>query len=298
MDSNTYLNDPARNRKNNLAVIILSVLLVIVVVLYFMQRNEHSVLVKQMNTDKDSLQTELTNMVSGYDSLKTNNDTINRNLQTAQTRVVGLLNEIQHVKSASYAQLSRYRSEVNTLRKIMRNYVVQIDSLNRRNQILMAENKQVKTENVSIRSQKEQVESQKSELEKKVAQASVLDANNLVAEAINSHNKVVNRVRKAEKFRVNLNLSKNVTAHRGPKDIYVRITRPDQKLLVKSPGNLFKFEGSKIPYSAVRQVEYEGNELSVSIFFDPAQSELIPGVYTVDVFADGSNIGTARFELK
>ncbi len=297
---NDYLDEPptGNNWKSNIAVIILSVLLIVVVVHYFTEKNARESIVKDMNHDKDSLKVELTHMAKGYDSLKTNNDTINQNLQGAQSRVLGLLSEIQQVKSASYGQLSKYRSEVGTLRNIMRNYIVQIDSLNRRNEILMSENRQVKTENVNIKYQNQTIQGQKADLEKKVAKASVLDATGVVAEAVSNRNKVVNRVRKTEKIRINMNISKNVTSSRGTKNIYVRISRPDQKVLENGASGSFKFEGSKIPYSSVRQIEYEGNELPVSIYFDATQSQLIPGVYVVDVFAEGNNIATTRFSLK
>ena len=92
---------------------------------------------------------------------------------------------------------------------------------------------------------------------------------------------------------------KNQTAKRGAKNIYVRIQRPDQILLLKSEKDIFKFEDMKIPYSAMREVEYEGNDLPVSIYWDNSgAAPLMPGKYTVDVFADGKNIGTTSFDVK
>ena len=68
---------------------------------------------------------------------------------------------------------------------------------------------------------------------------------------------------------------------------------------MKSEKDVFKFEDMKIPYSAVREVEYEGNDIPVSIYWDNAkESPLIPGKYKVDVFADGKNIGNTAFEVK
>jgi hypothetical protein len=75
--------------------------------------------------------------------------------------------------------------------------------------------------------------------------------------------------------------------------------RPDQLLLNKSEADIFKFENMKIPFSAVREVTYEGLELPVAIFWDnQGQSPLIPGEYAIDIFADGNNIGTTRLALK
>jgi hypothetical protein len=75
--------------------------------------------------------------------------------------------------------------------------------------------------------------------------------------------------------------------------------RPDQLLLNKSTKDVFRFEDLNIPYSAVREVTYEGNDLPVSIFWDnKGESPLVAGTYTIDLFADGNNIGTTTLELK
>jgi len=75
--------------------------------------------------------------------------------------------------------------------------------------------------------------------------------------------------------------------------------RPDQLLMSKSEDNLFQFEDLKIQYSAMREVVYEGHDLPVAIFWDNTnEPELMTGKYTVDLFADGRNIGTTTFELR
>jgi hypothetical protein len=116
---------------------------------------------------------------------------------------------------------------------------------------------------------------------------------------LNERNKETRFANRTALIRINFTLSKNVTTKRGEKNIYIRIIRPDQLLLSKSAGDLFQFEDLKIQYSAVREVNYEGNELPVAIYWDnKGEKELIPGEYTADVFADGNNIGTAKFIFK
>jgi len=80
--------------------------------------------------------------------------------------------------------------------------------------------------------------------------------------------------------------------------IYVRIQKPNQVLLQQSPNDLFQFEDLKIPFSASREVTYEGNALPVNIFWDNKGAEFMEGEYTVDVFADGNNIGTTSLVMK
>lgn len=292
-------NKSSVDKRNNIIVIVLAVLLVVVGVLFFLQRKNNQQMVQQLNVEKDSIKSELSRMVVAYDSLHTENDTLNTNIELAQTKVQNLLTEVEQLKKASYAQISNYRDEVNTLRGIMRNYIVQIDSLNQRNKILMAENKQVKQQYTEVKSQNQQLEEQKKKLEQKVSLAAQLEALNLEATGINRKGKDTPKSNKIEKIKVSFTLSKNVTAKRGSKDIYIRIQRPDQLLLVKSKDNVFRFEDLKIPYSAMRTVEYEGAELPVNIFWDNTEEpQLMEGVYTVDVFTDGNNIGTTTFDVK
>jgi len=288
-----------KDRRNNLIVIFLSAILVIVVILFFIQRSEHSKIISSLNSEKESLQSELNEMMQSYDALKTDNDTLNGELFVARTRVKDLMVEIGQLKKASYSQISKYQDEVGSLRRIMRNYIVQVDSLNRRNQQLMVENEQVKQNYMEVESQNKTLQEEKNQLSQRVERASQLEALGLVVTAVNKKGSSINNREKAEKLVINFTLSKNVTAKRGNKNIYVRILRPDQILLTRSVKDLFQFEDLKIPYSAMREVTYEGNELPVNIFWDNQDGEpFMPGVYTIDVFADGNNIGTTTFSFK
>lgn len=288
----------AKDKRNNIIVGSLSGVLIILLVLFFMQRSEHMTIVKQMNADKDSLELKLSDLIVDYDSLKTENDTLNYNMELAKTRVLDLLTEVKQVKKASYEQITRLRNQIVSQQKIMRNFVVQIDSLNKRNKILLAENKEIKEQNISIRQEKKQLEKEKSKLQKTVKQAMVLEALNLKAEGITKSSRSSQKIRKVKRLRISLTLSKNITAKRGDKSIYVRISRPDQVLLMKSRKDVFRFEDLKIPFSTKRVVEYEGTELPVNIYYTPSKGDLMRGTYTVNVFADGNNIGTTKFLLK
>ncbi|HEY5510960.1 MAG TPA: hypothetical protein VIK10_08025 [Prolixibacteraceae bacterium] len=290
--------NPSDPRKNAL-VIILAVLLIVVVVILFMQRSEHAQVTAQMKQEKAAIETELNGMVLGYDSLKRKNTNLNIQFEGAQNKVKDLLSEIEKVKSTSFRQISKYRDEMNTLRKIMRDYVVQIDSLNQKNQRLMVENSTVKQEVTEVKTQNQSLEQEKKKLEQTVTIAATLEASNLKASGINKKGKEQTKVSKVENIKIDFTLAKNQTAKRGAKNIYVRIQRPDQLLLTKSDKDLFKFEGLNIPFSATREVEYEGMDLPVSIYWDnTGQSPLVAGQYTIDVFADGNNIGTTTLDIK
>ncbi len=289
----------SKDKRNNLIVIILSLLLVALAILFFWQRSSYRTDAVLIRAEKDSIASELTRMASGYDSLRSENDSLNQTISYAQTKVKDLLSEVDQVKNASYQQITKYREEVTTLRNIMRNYIVQIDSLNQKNQRLMADISDVKQEVTDVKSANQQLESEKKKLEQTVNLAAQMEATELKATGITAKGKEQIKASKIDKVKIDFILNKNLTAKRGAKNIYVRIQRPDQILLMKSDKDIFKFEDMKIPFSVMREVEYEGSDVPVSIYWDNAnESPLIPGKYTVDVFADGRNIGTTVFEVK
>ncbi len=297
-----FENIPAqksKNRKNNIIVIVLSVVLVAMIVLFFMQRREHGLIMGNIRSEKDSIQNELTQIVAGYDLLKTENDTINEQLVYAQAKVRDLLIEVEQTKRVSYDKINDYQKQVTTLRGIMRDFVVQIDSLNKRNEQLMAENTQVKEQFKQVEIKNEQLSQDIENKEKKLQRAAQLETRGLLAEGLNSRGKETRFAKKAETIRISFVLGKNITSKRGAKNVYVRIMRPDQLLMTKSPNDLFQFEDLKIPFSAMREVNYEGQDLPVNIYWDNAgESEFMTGTYTIDLFADGNNVGTTTIEFK
>ncbi len=283
----------------NVIVIVLTLILAALVVMYMKEKDEHEEIVVQINNEKDSIKTELSKMLVNYDSVKTNNDKLNQNLLMTQTEIKNLLNQVEQVKQASYEEVAQYRNKVTTLRGIMKDLYNQIDSLNERNKILYAENIEVKRQISDEKNKNEQLVKEKDELVQTVKKAQILDAFDLKVTGLTTKDKVSDRASKTQKLMVGFSLSKNLTTPRGLKNVYVRIMKPDQLLLVNKEGGVFNFEDLTIPYSASREINYEGNELPVNIYWDNTGHEpLIPGTYTIDVFADGYNIGTTTFLLK
>lgn len=293
-----FLGNTPKERRNNIVVIFLSLVLASLLVVFFMQRSDYRQIVSEISAEKDSIQFELSRIIVGYDSLRTENDTINEQLYIAQTKVKDLLLEVEQTKRLSIERITRYQQEVTTLRDIMRNYIVQIDSLNRRNQILMAENLEVKEQVRQVESQNIQLSQEKQRLEENLQRAAQLEASGLIAEGVNNRDRETRAANRTTMIRVSFTLNRNITARRGAKNVYVRIMRPDQLLLSKSPDHLFRFEDLSIQYSAMREVNYEGNDLPIAIYWDNEGKPFMTGIYTVDVFADGNNIGTTTLELR
>lgn len=287
-----------KERRNNIIIIMLSVVLVIVVVVFFFQRNENKKMLAALTIEKQTIEKELNTLVENYDSLQSSSEELQSELEGAQTKVRDLILEVGQIKKVSYEQIAQYRNEVTTLRNIMKNYIIQVDSLNRRNEILLAENVQVKQEFAQSESKNQQLVKDKEKLQEKIKMAAQLEVTELFAIGINRRGKDAESARRAEQIKISFQISKNVTAPRGDKTIYVRIQKPNQVLLQESPNDVFQFENLKIPFSAKREITYEGNALPVNIFWDNKGQEFMEGEYTIDVFADGNNIGTTKITLK
>lgn len=289
----------AKDRRNNIVVIALSVILLALGVMYFLQNRDHQEIVRELRSEKDSIRMELSQLFVQYDSLETENDTINEQLFVAQAKVKNLLVEIEQTKKVSLEKINSYQKQVTTLRGIMRDFVVQIDSLNRRNQELLAENLEVKEQFRRVETEKQQLSVEKERLEQNLQRAAVLQVREITVEALNRRDRETRFANRAERIRIYFIISENITASRGTKNIYARIMRPDQMLMSKSADNLFQFQDLRIQYSAMREVVYEGHDLPVAIFWDnTTEPELMTGTYTIDLFADGHNIGTTSLELR
>ncbi|MBS1231253.1 MAG: hypothetical protein H6R35_91, partial [Bacteroidetes bacterium] len=147
--------------------VILAAALIFLVVTYFDQKNKMVEMETVLTQEKDSLANELRLMVHGYDTLKTDNDTLMANLQREKKRIVQLLS----VNATNVQLIKKYRAEIGTMREIMKGYIVQIDSLNTLNQQLVAENIGIKQQITEVQSTNVELTKAKEELSSKVTVA-------------------------------------------------------------------------------------------------------------------------------
>ena len=286
------------HKKLYILLISLIIILISTIVILYLTQEKSEIVIDELTIEKELLARDFQDLAIEYDSIKTSNDTINDLLSAERERIVQLLEEIRTIKSANAAKIREYKKELSSLRTIMKSFVHQIDSLNTRNQVLTEENKQVKTRYIRIKDSYKELEEEKKGLVQKVEIASRLETRNIEITSLNKKGKSTSRVSRTSKIRVCLTILKNLTAPVGEKDVYIRIARPDGELLIKSKDDLFEYENNMISFSAFRTVEYGGEDLDVCIYYDVDEGELIEGAYIIDIFADGSNIGSKNLIMK
>ena len=279
-----------------LLTIVALILLAAVVVLFYRlsdTKKQASETEQYLETQKKSLTNELQDLIGEYDALKTNNDTLNEKLTEQQEKIKKLLN----IQATSVTKIRLYEKELKTLRDVLKSYIAQVDSLTTRNQQLIQENVNVTSRLDVAREENVRLSTEKEDLSSKVEKASVITTSNVVVTPLNKRGKDEDKSTRITKIRVCFTLRENAIATAGTKEVFMRISRPDQMVLAYSEADVFSFQGEQIVYSAKRQIEYENKDLDVCIFWD-SNDQLITGTYTVDIFTDGALIGTTSFNIK
>lgn len=253
----------------------------------------------EVSNERDQVQLELEDMLAQYEEMKTDNADLNAELDEQKAKIEQLLKEAKGKNWTIY----QLRKETETLRTIMKGYVVQIDSLNQANSKLRAENQVVRTELSSEKSKTKDLTEKNEDLTDLVTVASYLKTSGLKAYGVkvksDNTGKEMDRAKKVDKIRTTFTLMKNTITVPGKKWIYVRILTPDGKVLSEKTddSNKFDFNGVRGLYSSKQQIDYQNQDMNLTI--DWKKTDEFPvGEYNVEVYADGVDIGKTKFSLK
>ena len=283
-------------RGYRIVIIILSVILVALSILYFSIHRQQMLDNELLQADRDSIQNDLGRLMNDYDNLRVSNDSISASLSVERERADSLMTRLKKERSWNLAKIKQYEREVGTLRSAMKDYIRQIDSLNTLNQKLISENVSYRKEISSANLRAEMAEEKAAELDNKVKVGSVLRARDIRLEALNDRGKSVSRIKNASRLRVDFVLSANELAMPGNKAIYLRIISPDGYVLTTEAMPSFEYEGERLTYSAMREVDYQNQDLEVGIYF--TSSGFAAGTYRMELYTEGRLIGQAQVAMR
>lgn len=310
------METPQENKNTGTRKLIIAGIVVAVMVLgaaVWMAWSSHSAL-KQAENEKEQMQLEYEQMQleNDYDALNREfaefensrqfvmDDSVKRQLtekyETARLQVEALQQELKNQKNKSAAEIAKLKSEIDTLRKLLRHYVEEINRLNQENEALRTENAEIKEQNTRLNTRVEQTSRQNEQLSKRMTLAERLNVTGLTLTPLNKKGKKEKKVSKATQLMVTFTIPQNNSTPVGEKTIYMRIVSPSGQLL--SGGGTFSFEGGQVECSAKKIIEYAGEEIGgVTIYWD-VNTALTPGEYTVELFADNYRLVSSRFNLK
>ena len=232
-----------------------------------------------------------------YDELKkgVKDDSLIARLDAEQQRAENLLAELKRVKSNDAAEIRRLKKELETVRAVLRTYILQVDSLQQLNQTLVAERDMARAQNEAANRQISSLNTERANLSEQVAIASQLNATGVSIAPLKKNGKSARRTKDIKRFSVTFTITRNVTAKTGNRMAYVRLMKPNQSVV--NPSGSFTYENRSIEYSAAKNIEYTGQEQRVTLYV-PADEYLSAGTFTAYIFVDGQMIGSGSLQMK
>jgi preprotein translocase subunit SecG len=297
-------NNSANNKLKTITIVLAIALFACLGVLYYVWNEKSNVVAEKedISAEKDKITLDLLTLKDEYNDLRTNNDTINAQLTRERQKIDLLLNKIKSIDASNRNNLEKikeYERELGSLRSVLRGYVGTIDSLDNLTQKLRAENTEIKQQATESKKKYDELSQKTDNLQTMVEKGSVVKARDVIAMAVNDKNKEVgNKASKTKQIRTCFTLTSNSIAQKGIRSLYVRIKDSSGSLLTKSPDNIFSLDdSSQLIYSAMREVDFQGEDLEVCIFYSNSE-DFMKGVYNIEVYMGGTLIGTGQMLLK
>lgn len=223
------------------------------------------------------------------------NDTILAKYTAAKAKVESLMAELKSEKVKSAARIKELQNEISTLKGLLRHYIAQIDSLNKENAGLRAENTEIKARNEQLSTRVREETRRNENLSERMSLAEKLNVTGVSLTALKKNGKNEKNVTKARQLMVRFTIPQNNSTPTGEKTIYLRLVSPEGQLL--GGGASMAFEGKSVACTARKNIEYAGEEINgVTIYWD-VNTTLTPGDYTVELFTDGYRLCSRRFTM-
>ncbi len=288
------------NKKVLIPIVIVGVLLIAGIIYLSMNLHSEKQANKEMQElaelDKQEMENEYQMFADQFSEMKTqiNNDSIIEQLSQEQLKTQQLLEELRNLKASDGKEIARLKKELETCRAVIRSYVLEIDSLNRLNQNLTAENIKIKDKYSQAEKKIEGLSATTQTLSEKVAIASQLEATGINLIRKNKRGKEAKKANDWKTTEVDFTISKNVTASNGLKTLYVRILTPTNSVLTS--GGTFSYQNRDLQYSIKKTIEYTGDTTPITVYWNDGTTYQA-GTYTVSIFADGNLIGEKAFSF-
>ena len=237
--------------------------------------------------ERDGLQMELEQMQGTFSEMETDNKQMQDSIQWQTNRIAKLLASARN-KDFDIKQL---RDETATLRRIMKGYIHDIDSLQRMNDRLIVEKQNESDRANRAETQSKQLASELSTTQDVVTKGSVLAAagfsNKGIKEKTRGGEKDVERASQASQIKSCFTIRQNNIVKSGTKKIYMRVESPSGQL-IGNAGNA-NLDGQSMAYSAMREIDYQNQDTDVCMYC--MASGLTKGTYKISIFEGGKKIG-------
>lgn len=249
----------------------------------------------------NDIKTDFKEMLKTYDLLlekdKSKADSINKQ----KAEIADLLKKVES-GNMSARQLFSARKEIETMKKIMRGYIVQIDSLNTLNYKLSSDLETTNTKLTQTVGERDQYKDDAEKSAEQVKKGSKLQAYNFSSGGLrmklNNTTEESNKAKSVVQIKSAFTVSENPITPAGTKTVYLQVITPEGKTLQSSSSNIVSVDGGSIPYSDKKDIDYNNQRIDMAIYYRLNGEELTKGNYKVKIYCQGQLIGSDSFTLK
>jgi len=247
-----------------------------------------------LESHRKILEDDLTDLQEQFGALQTNNDSLLNLAAEQQDRITRLL----AIQADNASRIRTYQRELETLRGVLRGYLVQVDSLMRRDIELTRERDQLARNLAAEQTQTARLSADLERQTSTVQIAQVLSASDVRVTGFNNRDRETPRVRNIVKLQTCFIVRGNQVAQPGERIVYLVLVKPDRRVLLNRTNATFMTqEGAEIIYTDRRVIDYDNKDIEVCIFTDN-ENRLTDGNYEARIYCDGYLIGTSSFVLR
>lgn len=249
----------------------------------------------------NDIKTDFKEMLKTYDLLlekdKSKADSINKQ----KAEIAELLEKVER-GNMNARQLFAARKEIETMKSIMRGYIVQIDSLNTLNYRLSSDLETTSTKLTQTQGERDQYKTEAEKSAEQVKKGSKLQAYNFSSGGLrmklNNTTEESNKAKSIVQIKAAFTVSENPITPAGTKTVYLQVITPEGKTLQSSSGNIISTDSGSIPYSDKKDIDYQNQRIDMAIYYRLNGEELTKGNYKVKIYCQGQMIGSDSFTLK
>lgn len=246
--------------------------------------------ITNLNTEKESIQSELETLLKDYKKMETSNVELNAQLDAERQKIEEYIAQVKKLEGKAQ-QYDFYKRKLKELEENKSKFVEQIEKLT-------AQNKALSDENQTFRSDLEKKQGENDALASKVALAQQIKGVNMQATALGEKGNTVTKAKRVTELKICITLVENAVAPAGKRDVFVRIVEPSGNIMLTSKDNLFEADGNEIAYTVSGQINYANTEITACISHKVEIKTLVPGSYDMEVYVDGALIGQKSLFLE
>lgn len=296
-----------QDSKKVIVIIVISILLGVngLLLWQFFDKKTHleevNMTLENTISEKESLSAELQRMKTEYEKVNQENSALQTQLSAKDEEIKSKIAQIERlIASGDAAKLRKAKEELATLQLLNDRYIAQLDSLKIVNDSLFASNSNLNTTLMSEQGKVQNLTQENTMLANKVAIGSILKTTNLKSTGVKykSSGKEVesSKASSIDKIRTCFTVLENLVADRGSKDAYLRVLSPDGAVMSTS-SETFMYNNQATLYTTRETFEYENKETDLCLYWTKGSS-YIKGKYTIEIYVDGSLIGSTNLTLK